>query len=1206
MGQINIFVSTYSCLMNITNAYLETFVAMSSLPNFLRSMVEKAPLANDGSNYSDWYLKLCIVLRLEDLLHILDDPEPVAKDPANPTEAEKESQKKWKEQARIVQALILTTLGDQLQRKFINHSAREIMAELQKLFTDSARKERYRTTIALSRCKMMEGESVSVHFMKMQTYLEKLEKMETPMPEGLAEDLILGSLPASYKSFVAHHHMREKPMSISELHNALKTFEADNTKTKESSVLAVASVSKKVAKKGNKKSKSGKAQSKGNKGSKKCSPSTECFYCHEKGHFKMNCTKYKRDLDEGKIEKRRPKGMLVIELNLNSATSIQDWVVDTGSCSHLVTNVQALRDRRSLQKGDVVLKVGNGSNISAVAVGSLDLHLASGLVLNLKNVYYVPSVFRNILSVSCLDADGFCFEISNSCMVIRKDNIFYANAFISNGLYLLDIKDDKQLLNVNNKRLKSSQTDETLLWHHRLGHINERRMKKLQQTNLFDSFGDTAIGTCDSCLTGKMTKSPFKKKGVRAKDLLELIHSDVCGPMSQSARDGYRYFITFTDDYSRYGYVYLMRHKSEAFDKFKEYKNEVENQLDKRIKALRTDRGGEYLSNEFSTYLKECGIVPQLTPPGTPQWNGVSERRNRTLLDMVRSMMCQAELPLYFWGYALQTAAHTLNIVPTKSVERTPHELWKGYPPSLTYLRIWGCEAYVTRMKTTKLQPKADKCFFIGYPKETKAYSFWHKLTNTVVVKRGATFLEREFLERIKSGNDSRVILEEIQEDLQSDHNDSDPLMSFRPPVVSGSTASHVEETPTGPPPVVPVTQVEEEPIQQEIVEEVQPQEELQEQGVVRRSTRERRRPDFYMGLHEILVVDTEDPLSYEEAIQRKDSKAWQEAMESEMKSMDDNKVWTLVDLPDGKRTIQCKWLFKRKMDMDGNMTTYKARLVAKGFSQIHGIDYEETFSPVAMFKSIRIMLAIAAFHDYEIWQMDVKTAFLNGKLEEEVYMAQPRGFEDTPDSKKVCKLQRAIYGLKQASRSWNKRFDEEVKSLGFIQSMEEPCVYKKISGSKVQFLILYVDDILLMGNEKCLMEQTKNSLKTIFSMKDMGEAKYILGIKIYRDRPRRLIGLSQCMYIDKVLERFQMEKSKKGSVPMSTSVQLSKTQSAKTPEEIEYMKDVPYASAIGSIMYAMTCTRPDVSYALSMTSRQITSQNKVHGQEVLCNTRLD
>ena len=209
-----------------------------------------------------------------------------------------------------------------------------------------------------------------------------------------------------------------------------------------------------------------------------------------------------------------------------------------------------------------------------------------------------------------------------------------------------------------------------------------------------------------------------------------------------------------------------MKNKSESFDKFKEFKNEVENQLDKRIKSLRTDRGGEYLSNEFDAYLKECGIIPQLTPPGTPQWNGVSERRNRTLLDMVRSMMCQTDLPLYFWGHALLTATHTLNVVPSKSVEKTPYELWTGKTPDLSYLKVWGCEAYVKRLMSTKLEPQADKCFFIGYPKETKGYYFWHKSTNRILVERGATFLEKEFLQRIKS-NGSGAKIEETQETLQ-------------------------------------------------------------------------------------------------------------------------------------------------------------------------------------------------------------------------------------------------------------------------------------------------------------------------------------------------------------------------------------------------------------------------------------------------------
>ena len=191
---------------------------------------------------------------------------------------------------------------------------------------------------------------------------------------------------------------------------------------------------------------------------------------------------------------------------------------------------------------------------------------------------------------------------------------------------------------------------------------------------------------------------------------------------------------------------------------------------------------------------------------------------------------------------------------------------------------------------------------------------------------------------------------------------------------------------------------------------------------------------------------------------------------------------------------------------MDGNVVTYKARLVAKGFTQRQGIDYEETFSPVAMLKSIRILLAIAAYYDYEIWQMDVKTAFLNGMLSEEVYMVQPPGFERSDQPDRVCKLKRSIYGLKQASRSWNLRFDEVIRDYGYVKNPEEPCVYKKVSGSSVVFLVLYVNDILLNGNNKPSLESTKAWLGSSFSMKDLCEATYILGIKITRDRSRKML----------------------------------------------------------------------------------------------------
>ena len=224
--------------------------------------------------------------------------------------------------------------------------------------------------------------------------------------------------------------------------------------------------------------------------------------------------------------------------------------------------------------------------------------------------------------------------------------------------------------------------------------------------------------------------------------------------------------------------------------------------------------------------------------------------------------------------------------------------------------------------------------------------------------------------------------------------------------------------------------------------------------------------PEWYGNpVLEVMLLDHDEPTNYEEAMMSPDSAKWLEAMKSEMGSMYENKVWTLEVLPEGRKAIQNKWIFKRKTDADGNVTVYKARLVAKGFSQVQGIDYDETFSPVAMLKSVRIMLAIAAYFDYEIWQMDVKTAFLNGFLKEELYMIQPEGFVDPENADKVCKLQRSIYGLVQASRSWNLRFDEVIKAFGFVQVYNEACIYKKVSGSSIAFLILYVDDILLIGN---------------------------------------------------------------------------------------------------------------------------------------------
>nr|GEY37833.1 retrotransposon protein, putative, Ty1-copia subclass [Tanacetum cinerariifolium] len=268
---------------------------------------------------------------------------------------------------------------------------------------------------------------------------------------------------------------------------------------------------------------------------------------------------------------------------------------------------------------------------------------------------------------------------------------------------------------------------------------------------------------------------------------------------------------------------------------------------------------------------------------------------------------------------------------------------------------------------------------------------------------------------------------------------------------------------------------------------------------------------------------------------------------------------------------------------MDGVVHTYKSCLVAKGYTQTPGIDYEETFSPVADIRAIMILIAIAAYYDYEIWQMDVKITFLNGYLNEEVYMEQPKGFVNPKYPNRVCKLRRSIYGLKQASRQWNKRFDDEIKKFGFTQNRDEPCVYLKASGSNITFLILYVDDILIMRNNIPMLQDVKSYLRICFAMKDLGEAAYIFGIKIYRDRSWRLIGLCQSAYIEKILKRYYMENSKRRSIHMQEKLKLSKSQGASTHVELKRMQNVPYALVVGSIMYDVRCTLPDVANTKDM-----------------------
>nr|GEX24638.1 hypothetical protein [Tanacetum cinerariifolium] len=598
-----------------------------------------------------------------------------------------------------------------------------------------------------------------------------------------------------------------------------------------------------------------------------------------------------------------------------------------------------LRGSRSLKHGAFSLYVGNGMRRAVEATGSFNLVLPSGLIIILDNCHFAPTITMGVVLISSLVDNGYIYTFMNYGIYVSKDDVFYFNSILRDGIYEIDMHNlyptVRFIYNVSNKRAKH-ELDSSHLWHYRPGHINKKRMDKLQRDGILQPTHDESLEKCKSCISGKM-----------------------------------------------------------VLETFKVFQNEVENQL--------------------------------------------------VLL-----------------GYALESAARILDMVSTKKVDRTPYEIWYGKAPKLSYLRVWGCEALVKRDMPEKLDSRSIKCIFVGYPKETMGYYFYHPLENKIFVAQNDEFF------KIVSRYKKRVGVPDYSKRV---HDEVEP-------------------------------------------NEVEPQ---SVEVPIHRSRRISQAPDrygFYVDVEEHELGDLNEPLNYKAALSDLESKKWLDAMHTEMQSMKDNQVWSLVDLPPNGQTVESKWIFKKK-----------------------------TWMKIA----IRILLAIAAFCDYEIWQMDVKPAFLNGHLSGDVYM--------------------------------NKRFNMEIKKIGFAKNPDELCVYLKASRSNVAFLVLYVDVILIMRNNVTILQDVKSLLCKCFSMKDLGEATYILRIKIISDRSKWLIALSTSANFDKILKKFKMENFKRICTPMQEKPDYRKSQGAQTPNEVKRMQNVPYASVIGSIMYVVRCTRPDVAF---------------------------
>jgi len=734
-------------------------------------------------------------------------------------------------------------------------------------------------------------------------------------------------------------------------------------------------------------------------------------------------------------------------------------------------------------------------------------------------------------------------------------------------------------------------------WHRRLGHLNFKDLAEAIRNGIYNDLnieGATSNPECDVCPRGKMTRTPFPRKSKRTSTVLQLVHSDVCGPMRTESHGNAKYLVTFIDDCSRWCEVRFIKHKSEVFKEFVKVKSLFENQKDTKIKCLQTDNGTEYLSKEFSDYLDAQGIRRRLTVPHSPEQNGIAERRNRTLIEAARCLLIQSGLPQSFWAEAVSAANYVRNRCPSKSLNgKTPYEIWYGEKPNVRHLREFGAKVLVLDKSQSKgkFDDRSKEGVLLGHSEHSKGYRVW---------------ISRD--RKVETVRDIRVI--------KSHDRDCDE--ASRSPHHPGTMSKLEPELDSKPPEIdVPLTPHASKADQEEAIEDLPDSEETQPESKrgpgrprkIRTGNRGRPRKEFNLVESTSRAEETflvEIPIS--QAISGTDANEWYRSMATELRSVIENDTWELVDRPKDQKVIDSRIVLRNKYLPNGTLEKRKARLVARGFAQRPGIDYDETFSPVARLGSIRLATALASEYGMTIEQVDVTTAYLNGTLEETIYMEPPEMMEDILElivrtepkesaihekarrmllalraGDKVCLLKKALYGLRQSGRQWHSRLDRELKSLGASQSKNDPCVYFCGQGGDLIILIIYVDDILLISRSNSEISRFKTGLRKSFSTKEFGEARRCLGLEFVRRDDG--YSIHQRGYIEEILTRFGMTDCKPVSTPMEPGSKLPRAKE-QNMEDPEGSRKLPYRELVGSLMYLAIATRPDIAHAVSWLSR--------------------
>lgn len=1151
------------------------------------------PLENE-TDYPIWKRKMRDLLDYHE--GAIDVIEGKLKNPNPPSsDATSEQKKLYKEKSDLyrkansyAKSMIASAVSDNVYQKIMDkETAAEAWESLMVQFEARSKDQLFKICIDFFSFTWNLSEDVSLHIAKLKSLWIELNnglkgRKENELPEVLLVCKILQILPSHFDTFKSSWMLltKNEEKNFEEMTAQLCMYQRNckGADVKDEEALMLNNVKKKFP------------QTNNTKTSKK---NGACNYCHKKGHWIRDCRKWISDgkpIKEKKAEAITPQHQILPlmyeEINTIKEDISKNWWIDNGATRHVANNRNVFKSFEKF-KECCKIKAAGGEMLDVIGKGTVDIksYVNNKVIqITLTDVWYVPRVSRNLFSV--LSAQDKCSNsefksTATECELWVNNKVILVGHREKGGtLYLADIE---TVISNSTNEVNLTESDNTLqLYHERWGHQNKRHVQK----KLREEFGINVkldMQICESCIYGKSHRLPFGTREV-SKRPGELMSADVCGPfhMSFSKR---KYLVIFKDAYSKYCFGYFLKEKSEVKTVLKEVLAFSENQGNP-IKEFLSDNGGEFDNNEVKQILKKYGVTQRLTAPYTPQQNGASERENRTVIEMARTFKYSnknVQFPEAIWAELVRTAIYILNRTRKTPVDdKSPHELWFGRKPRITHLRIVGSECYVhvPSQKRKKMDSKAIKGHLIGYDTEER-YRIYIKENQSVILSRDVTFNEQiskcDDQKQEMNEEFSNKRAEEIKLPFKSYERSKEEVLEEDH--IQPSTPRYIQEIRCD-------SDWEDEMFEECSEENVSNESDFRGFDTIENTIRNRLRDrstlhnskyDDYVMAAQDFMCEVQTPTSFIDAVESTEKYHWIKAMKSEMNSLRENNTWDLIQLPKGNKVLPSKWVYKIKTNPDGSTDKYKARLVIKGYKQCKGVDYNETFSPVARLAAIRAIISIAASEKMHLSQFDVSTAFLYGHLEETIFMKQPDGFDD--GTGRVCKLKKSLYGLKQAPRCWNRRFGKYLLKIGFIASDADPCIYIRNQEGNKLILALYVDDGLVAATDPGELETFLEELRREFKITTK-DASYFLGLEIKANESG--ISISQEAYAKRILGRFRFTDCRPVSSPML------KGENFESGKDNVKCSQFPYRQAVGAIMYLMLGTRPDLAYSIGFLSRTL------------------